>query len=397
MQNNDLVIKDKLFDVVVGSTKHYLTESGQDWGEDIARNVQGTYHLIRQAMSKSNTKPSQYEMDNVLEMIKSSLIFKLSATMIPAQCYIISREKGYGSGVYELQYGIQGNGWEVIAEEFGKNVSRVLDVVVVREGDTYMENYYERGELVPFAYKPYQGSPKKFRDEWGHATRRVTNVVFVLQMNDNSIKYLGSERESVKKSIIAQVKQNIMYSELNDSQQRDLLNEMDKYTVDELLYDEGDIEWTKRTYPKKVWVDGKKVLKQMFVISDNYISPSAKESMVETKMRSEALKRLPKTFDSYAQKLFEDTYEYDYRGDKKRENVIDAEEVVEKSNEDFTKELEKEETVEEVVAESEDVTVESEVVETKKKLKDDEIVNSYLHKDDKIDDSMKEDSWVKGL
>ncbi|MDY0278571.1 MAG: hypothetical protein RBQ97_10870, partial [Acholeplasma sp.] len=116
----------------------------------------------------------------------------------------------------------------------------------------------------------------------------------------------------------------------------DLINEMSKHTLDELLDTDGKYASMKLQKSRKVKEYGKWVEKtyETPLISPAWTSPVSRDNMIERKLRNHATRKYPKTFKSpYIQEKYEQTFDEHYE----RKNVIEAnaEEHVEKAQLEF--------------------------------------------------------------
>lgn len=274
--------------------------------------VCGVYQFLRQ---KGLTMK-----DIDTNMLKINLqyigITQLNCAAIPSECYFDLRNtKIKGADGVEKRYNIisikpQGVGNEKLVRRFG--------VGIAPDG---MHRAWLIREKDDFTYPQYKGlkvenptwTPKDF-------TSPVIRVVYPIEMKDGSIEWLIAEKESIKANLIAQIRQNSLYSVktkydqdahfANNADREIFYEKINGMTLDALLADKEC---------------------QLF-INPTYLSGGSRENMFITKMKNNALKQFPKEFDNVLVKeaveaMFDD--QDDSLKVKKEVQEIDATKVVE--------------------------------------------------------------------
>jgi hypothetical protein len=304
----------------------------------------------------SNYVWQNFDKDNVFSVLQQVAFLQLNPSATPRECYFIIR-KNYDNKAKKwlsptVEFGVEGAGNDVILREYGVNVKEVKSYIIY-EGDEF-----DLGGIDGWEYK----LPRHTRT---YKTNKPLYAVYLIKKTTGEIDVSISHREDVKKSLLANAKQN----GASDT----LLFEMNKLSLDEIL------ETPKyRDYKIKKTYSGNTYETPLF--NPSYTSPISMESMIERKLRNHATRRYPKNFNPEVQKLYEDTFE-----DEKyeRKNVIEAEgaeEIIENSKQEFVENANKEE-LETETTEREDYEVKEDELE-KDDLEDLEEEN--LDEQDKI-------------
>lgn len=197
-----------------------------------------------------------------------------------------------GKTTYQLAIKPQGAGNEKLVRTYGVGLVKgtgLSRAILVHEGDELILPVYNGETVTPFKYTP----------KLENANKKVVAVIYIAKKIDKSVEYLYATRDSVKANIIAQIRQNAMYSfkkvtgtyknkfgkeiekqEL-DTEARDAFYEhinklAESMTVDELLENEEVKEY----------------------INPTYTSGGSKEAMIIRKIMNNALKNYPKEYDN---------------------------------------------------------------------------------------------------
>lgn len=171
----------------------------------------------------------------------------------------------------------QGAGNEKLTRRFGLNVKELKSCILVREGDEFTLPGFDGEKMTPFKW-----TPKSY-------DKKVIMVVYPLVKTDGTYEYLIATRESIKPNLIAQIRQNNLYTFKTedgkdvDTAKRDAFYEevnraFEEMTVDQIL---ADPKWRKELTP-------------------TYTSGGSVEAMILRKMKNNALKNYPREFDSAA-------------------------------------------------------------------------------------------------
>lgn len=227
---------------------------------------------------------------------------------------------------YSLTIKPQGIGNEQLTRKYGvglKPQTGLHSPWIVREGDELEYPQFDGTKITPPKWRMKNPDGK------------VIAVVYCAEKTNGEVEYLIATRESVKANIIAQIRQNMMYSDefkktnakggeyldksLRDKWYQELNVFAESHTLDELLAEPKYAE----------------------CVNPTYTSGGSKEQMILRKMKNNALKNYPKDYDkSY---IFEAVKEmYEDRDDSLNEPpmIVNRNQVIEQVNADIEKEPE---------------------------------------------------------
>lgn len=324
--NSSLVLKtyeDKFQASVIRQLDNFAKDSAvelTEYGRTCAYNVIGG--LITHC--RTNNIPLN-KIDPVLlgQQIRNIAYTELNIAASPAECYFdlrkvrLPNEDGTIEEMYAIKIAPQGAGNEKLVRKFGVNVKELHTAWLIREGDEYTLPSWEGGKLTPPSWKMKSVSGK------------VIMVIYRITKTDGSEEYLIADRESVKQSLIAQIRQNSLYA-------------FKKWVTDKNGKRTVEVDTDKRNefykgiednFESKVVDECLKLDEYQTYINPTYTSGGSKESMMVRKMKNIALKNYPKEYDSSLQaqaaaELNEDYDETIREGLKPKQvvndNVIDA-------------------------------------------------------------------------
>lgn len=234
--------------------------------------------------------------------------------------------KKSAKSTYSLTIKPQGIGNEQLTRKYGvglKPQTGLHSPWIVREGDELEYPQFDGTKITPPKWKMKNPDGK------------VIAVVYCAEKTNGEVEYLIATRESVKANIIAQIRQNMMYSDefkksnakggeyldktLRDKWYQELNAFAESHTLDELLAEPKYAE----------------------CVNPTYTSGGSKEQMILRKMKNNALKNYPKDYDkSY---IFEAVKEmYEDRDDSLNEPpmIVNRNQVIDQVNADIEKEPE---------------------------------------------------------
>lgn len=197
--------------------------------------------------------------------IENVAFTSLNGAAMPPECYVDVR-RGYNGKPTTVTIKPQGAGWEKLTAKWGRDLKSLSPCYLVREDDDFKYPYFDGERMHGPSFQQRNNSLKK-----------VMYVVYIATLVDGSKQYLIADRQSVAKNVIAQIKQNCLYSkEINEPQKEELFKRLDGMALDDIINDEE--------------------LKAKKLINPTYLSPASRESMIETKMKNNALKSYPKDY-----------------------------------------------------------------------------------------------------
>lgn len=248
---------------------------------------------------------NNFQKNNIETVLNQVAFLGLNASATPRECYFIIRNtKNPTTNEWYpmIEFGVEGAGNDVILKEFG-NVDRVLGKIVY-EGDDYVEGYQDGWEFK---------LPKHTRR---FKTTKPILCYYLLKDKQGNNDVVYATLDDVKKSLLGHVRQN--------GADEELINEMSKHTLDELLDLDGKYATMKLTKTRKVknkkgyWEEE---TYETPLISPAWTSPVSRDNMIERKLRNHATRKYPKTFRSpYIQEKYEQTFDEQYE----RKNVVET-------------------------------------------------------------------------
>ena len=210
--------------------------------------------------------------------IQSAALLELNYASVPSEIYFDLRGD-------VLTIKTQGAGNEKLVRRYGVGIAKdgLKTPWLVREGDEFTYPSYNGLEITPPTWKPKSYSNK------------VILIVYPVQKSDGSVEYLISSRDDVAHNLVAQIRQNSLYSftkkdrdgktiwnqkthrqEIDEAARQKFYDSLNDRTLDDLLSDE-----TLKEY-----------------INPTYMSSGSKEQMIIRKMKNNALKNYPREYDN---------------------------------------------------------------------------------------------------
>lgn len=266
---------------------------------------------------KNDPKSDMGKLDtsNLTGIVKRCANLKLNASAYPRECYFqlrnvnVGKDPQTGRDIWQKQVemGIEGNGYDSLLSNYGKNVKQVYPHWIVKEGDKY----------IPPKHKGLSVTEPEW-EEKGLSSKSV-RVVYPVMLTDGTVTYLSADRDSVKINLLAHVKQNMMNAtfgicadrykatEKQKSEIKDKKNEVLNAlrackTVDEML--ECEIA---KPFISGAWLD-------------------TPESMIQRKMCNNAIRKYPKNYDPMARQAIlemDDIYKTAQAEIEENENSVD--------------------------------------------------------------------------
>lgn len=227
----------------------------------------------------------QLDKSNITQTLIQVASLKLNAAASPREVYFQIRNvkaKGKVDGKEvevwkkQVEMGIEGDGNDAILSRFGRDVKKVGQFWLVREGDDFTYPQYTGFDVVPPTWQP------KGKGD-------VVRIVYPIMKTDGTIEYHISERDDVVRNLIAHMNNNMMNETFGVCADRF------KATPDQ----------RKQIAIKKAEVFNKAKSLGLGALDDadmqQYISPAwtehqSRESMIIRKMRNNVVKKIPKDF-----------------------------------------------------------------------------------------------------
>lgn len=244
--------------------------------------------------------------NNITSIVQQVVFLKLNPDAIPREVYFITRnvrvgEDEKGKAIYKkfIESGIEGAGNDAILRNFGDKVKNVKSYIVY-EGDHFTGVSYEGFDVKLPSYKPKMLSV-------GESKGKAVYAVYLIEKTDKTFDVSISEREDVKQSLLAHIRQN--------GADEEYILSISNYSLDDIL--DGKVPNKEFKKENKRWdkIQRKWILKVENLTLEDLISPAwrsaiSREKMIERKMRNHATRRYPKNFSHNSlQELYEDTFE----------------------------------------------------------------------------------------
>jgi len=270
-----------------GLMERDFAEHGLQFDDYSKQCVMASMSSIYSLVTSNKQAMNDLQGSNLRQVIGQVAGLKLNANAVPRECYFQLRSKQGADGKWhkEVELGIEGDGNDAILRTFGVDVKKVHPVWLVKEGDIY----------IPPKHKGLEVTPPEW-EEKGESLK-VIRVVYPVEMNDGTVTYLISERESVKSNLFAHIRNNLMNEtfglvkggkktryDATDSEKKAIESKKEEIysalrsceTVDDMLACENA-----KPYISAAWLD-------------------TPEAMIVRKMRNNAIKKYPKNFNSIA-------------------------------------------------------------------------------------------------
>lgn len=280
---------------------NYATQVELPFTQDERIRVMNAIRVIDPILKDNGLSWDTMDRNNVVNVLQQVAFLKVNPSAMPRECYFILRNKKtgkqdqYGKDTYakEIEFGIEGAGNDRILRSFGEDVKDVKSYIV-REGDEFQGVIYDGWEEKLPVYTPKYKSKKA-----------LYAVYMIQKKSTNEIVVSISEREDVKQSLLAHIRQN----GADENQLRELAKESLDTLLTETKYVNGVIKKEKKSYNK----DTKKWTVETYdvpLIGLAWTSAVSKEAVIERKLRNHATRRYPKNFlHADVNELYEETFE----------------------------------------------------------------------------------------
>ena len=275
---------------------------------------------INAALDKAGISWNSAELDKstVSDILIKVACFQLNAAASPREVYFQTRNvKGAdGNWKKQIEMGIEGDGNDALLARFGRDVVEVGQFWKVREKDDFTYPTFNGLDMDPPKWTPKGG---------GKIVRVVYPIIKSSKDGKRHVEFYISEREDVIKNLIAHINSNMMNETFGfaeskrkatndqkikiEARKRELLKRANDLGLDAALDDPELQPW----------------------ISPAWTEFHSRESMIERKMRNNAIKKIPKDFGNGAlETMFEEATDDVYRStareirDNANRDVIDV-------------------------------------------------------------------------
>lgn len=255
---------------------------------------------------------------------------ELNCAGLPSEAYFDFRkttvEKTNENGevekktVYNVSIKPQGAGNEKLVRKYGvglKKETGLHQAILIHEGDIVTMPQYEGSTITPM----------KIETKFENINNKIIGVAYVIEKVDGTEDYLIATREGIKPNIVAQIRQNTLYSFKVSG---------DKYKVDIKARDE---------FYAKLDADAEKMnVDELLTAYKDYVNPTytsggSKEAMILRKMKNNALKYYPKEYDnSFIKNAVESMFEEQDESVMEKPKILKEVDVVEKVEQEIAEE-----------------------------------------------------------
>ena len=259
----------------ISAINNALDSKGISWNDDQLDRSDVTQTLIRVASLKLNASASPREVYFQIRNVK------------------VKGSDGKDIWKKQIEMGIEGDGNDAILSRFGRDVKKVGQFWLVREGDDFTYPEYTGFDVVPPKW-----TPKGKGD--------IVRVVYPIMKNDGTVEFHISERDDVTRNMIAHMNNNMMNETFGVCADRF------KATPDQ----------RKQINVKKSEVLNRAKELGLLALDDpdlqQYISPAwtehqSRESMIIRKMRNNIVKKIPKDFgNAFVELTYQETTDETY-------------------------------------------------------------------------------------
>ncbi len=221
-----------------------------------------------------------FDKKEIMASLQQVAALRLNVFARPRECYFVTRKKKLPDGSWgiSIELGVEGDGFDGMLQNFGRNVDTVYPYWAVREGDEFEYPIHRGLEITPPAWVP-KGVGKYIR------------VVYPIKFKDGTVQYFIGERADVRANLTAHISNNMMNETFGIVENRYKATLEQKHQIDA------------RKEELKALMDGRDV-DEILAIPElqPYISPAwregSREKMILRKMRNNVVKAVPKDFAS---------------------------------------------------------------------------------------------------
>lgn len=263
---------------------------------------------INALLDKSGVSWANQQLDKstISDILIKVACLRLNAAASPREIYFelrnVKSKDDSGKEIWkkQIEMGIEGDGNDAILSNFGRGVKRVCQIWKVREGDDFTYPHFNGLDMAPPQWTP-KGSGK------------IVKVVYPVIMDGKDgkdyVDFYISEREDVLHNLLAHINNNLM---------------LETFGIAKSKWDATPAQKKEIAAKKQEIFNKAKAHKSLDEVLDDpelqpYISPAwtepfSRESMIERKMRNNAIKKVPKDFGNGAMEtMFEEAADETYR------------------------------------------------------------------------------------
>ena len=225
------------------------------------------------------------DQSNLTNILLNIAHLELNAIAQPSECYFqirnvkTKKQDENGKDIYkkQIEFGIQGDGYDALLSRFGRNVKKVYPHWTVREGD-----YFKYPRYQGLSYAPPEWEPSGNGGD-------VVRIVYPVLHNDDSIHFYIGEREEVVKNLLAHINNNLMNETFGICKSR-------YNATSDQLAKINEKKAALKAKAKKLGLDALDDEELAPFISPSWKEDFSRESMIIRKIRNNIVKKIPKDF-----------------------------------------------------------------------------------------------------
>lgn len=224
----------------------------------------------------------QLDKSNITQTLLLVASLKLNAAASPREVYFqvrnvrVTAPNGKTEYKKQIEMGIEGDGNDAILARFGRDVEKVGQFWLVREGDEFEYPVYNGFDVTPPKWKPTGRGD-------------VVRVVYPIKKKDGTIEYYIGERDDVAKNLLAHINNNLMNETFGIAESR--------YKATPKQLQEISAKKTEiLRRAKELGLDALDDPELQQWISPAWTEFHSREQMIIRKMRNNVVKKIPKDF-----------------------------------------------------------------------------------------------------
>ncbi|WP_181586636.1 hypothetical protein [Paenibacillus taichungensis] len=223
----------------------------------------------------------QLDKSNITQILLQTASLKLNAAASPREVYFQVRNSKVKVGDKDvwkksIEMGIEGDGNDAILARYGRDVKKVGQFWLVREGDDFTYPEYTGFDVVPPTWRP------KGKGD-------VVRVVYPIMKKDGTIEFHISERDDVVRNLLAHMNNTMMNETFGICADRFKAKPDERKQI---AAKKSDILQKAKSMGLGALDDPE--LQQY--MSPAWSEPQSRESMLIRKMRNNVVKKIPKDF-----------------------------------------------------------------------------------------------------
>ncbi|MGX7386778.1 hypothetical protein ACWOF5_00910 [Carnobacterium divergens] len=302
---------------------------------------------INTTVQNAGLEIGNIDQSNLTQILVNVASLELNAAATPRECYFITRNVKQGKGdqqktVKQIELGIEGDGNDAILARFGRNVKKVYPFWLVREQDTFIYPRYKGIEFTPPEWEPT-------------GEGRVERIVYPIEMTDGSVEFHITERNDVKKNLLAHMYNNLMWDKDKIKKKQQIKEKASTMTLNQMLDDEP--------------------LLTLGQVSPAWKDPQSSESMIIRKMRNNIVKKIPKDFsNAFVAMTYQEQTDEELKAVRR--------EVTEEANKEILDFPSDDSITKTVIEEHSNVPINEFVIEDKKEIVEENVTDASIEGDE---------------